>query len=87
MKILILNNLYPPHHAGSFDLRCQGVTEALRKRGHVLRVLTSNHGVGDEQRDPEIERRLVLNGVFDHPLITGYGGLRELEECNHSVLR
>jgi len=87
MKILILNNLYPPHHAGSFDLRCQGVTEALRKRGHVLRVLTSNHGVGDEQRDPEIERRLVLNGVFDHPLITGYGGLRELEERNHSVLR
>ena len=23
MKILVLANLYPPHHAGTYDLRCQ----------------------------------------------------------------
>jgi glycosyltransferase involved in cell wall biosynthesis len=87
MKILVLVNLYPPHHAGSFDLRCESVTEALRKRGHLVRVLTSTHGVGVEQRDPEIERRLWLNGVFDHPLATGFGALKSLETHNHAVLK
>lgn len=84
MKILVLTNLYPPHHAGSFDLRCQAVTEALAKRGHTMRVLTSNHGVGDEQRDAEIERRLLLNGVFDHPAVTGFRELRALETRNRA---
>jgi len=87
MRILVLVNLYPPHHAGSFDLRCELVTEALRKRGHLVRVLTSTHGVGAEQRDPEIERRLWLNGAFDHPLATGFLALKSLETHNHAVLK
>ena len=35
MKILVLTNLYPPHHAGTFDNHCQAVTESLRLRGHA----------------------------------------------------
>ncbi len=87
MKILVLTNLYPPHHAGTYDFRCQNLTDALRLRGHTIHVLTSRHALNKEQRGGEIERRLFLNGVFDHPRVTRLGELRLLEESNHLVLR
>ena len=87
VKILVLTNLYPPHHAGTFDFRCQSIAEALQKRGHEVSVLTSNHGMNTEQRDQEIERRLHLNGVHGHPSIKGFRELAHLEQANHQVLR
>jgi glycosyltransferase involved in cell wall biosynthesis len=87
VKILVLVNLYPPHHAGTYDLRCQNITEGLKLRGQAVRVLTSNHGLGAEQRGAEVERRLWLNGVYEHPRVTNYRELRALELHNHQVLR
>ncbi len=87
MKILVLTNLFPPHHAGTFDFRCESVTEALKQRGHEVRVLTSNYGLHTEQRDAEIERRLLLNGHFDQPLKTGWRDVRKLETWNHEIVR
>jgi len=87
MKILIVTNLYPPHHAGTYDQRCQTVVELLRLRGHELRVLTSNHGLLSEQRDEEIDRRLLLNGVYEHPAVSGFKELSALETANHAALR
>ena len=87
MKILVLTTLYPPHHAGTFDNHCQTVTESLRLRGHAILVLTSSHGLRTEQRDGEIERRLLLNGVFGHPSLTGVMELKPLEIHNNDVLR
>jgi glycogen synthase len=87
MKILVLTNLYPPHHAGTFENHCQMVTESLRLRGHTILVLTSSHGLRTEQRDDEIERRLQLNGVFGHPSVTGFLELKPLETHNNDVLR
>jgi glycosyltransferase involved in cell wall biosynthesis len=86
MKILAITNLYPPHHAGTFDHHCQTVTEALRLRGHAVFILTSSHGLRSEQRDEEIHRRLLLNGVYGHPAVTGYLQLKSLELHNHQVL-
>jgi glycogen synthase len=86
VKILVLTNLYPPHHAGTYDLRCQSVTELFRLRGHSLLVLTSNHGLNTEQRDEEIHRRLLLNGAYGHPLVAGLRELQKLEERNHRAL-
>ena len=86
MKILVLTNLYPPHHAGTFDTRCAAVTESLRLRGHQMLVLTSTHGMRAEQRDGFVERRLHLNGVFGHPLLTKFNDLKPLEVHNHSVV-
>ena len=83
MKILVLTQLYPPHHAGTYDVRCQSVTELLRLRGHSVLVLTSNHGLNTEQRDDEIHRRLLLNGAYGHPLVAGLRELQKLEEHNH----
>ncbi len=87
MKILVVTNLYPPHHAGTYDFRCQLIVDALGLRGHEVRVLTSNHGLQKEQRDPEVERRLLLNGVYGHARLTGFQELQALETHNHRVLR
>ena len=87
MKILVVTNLYPPHHAGTFDLRCESVVNNLKLRGHQVRVLTSTHGMNVPQQGGEVERRLLLNGVFDHELVTGYNELKKLETENRAVLR
>ncbi len=86
MKILALTNLYPPHHAGTNDFRCQTIVENLRTRGHQVQVLTSKHGMTAEQTGGDVERRLVLNGAFEHPLSTGYRELQEIEETNNCAL-
>jgi glycogen synthase len=87
VKILVLSNLYPPHHAGTFDFRCQTITEGLKLRGHAVKVLTSNHGMTGEQRSPEVDRRLFLNGAFGHPTVTRLREVKTLEIHNHAVLR
>ena len=87
MKILVVTNLYPPHHAGTFDLRGESIVHHLKLRGHQVRVLTSTHGMLAAQEGGEVERRLTLNGVFDHPLVTSYNELKKLEMHNHAVLR
>ena len=86
MKILVLTNLYPPHTAGTFDNRCENVTEALRLRGHSASILTSSHGLRTEQRDDQAHRRLTLNGAFGHPPVTAYLEIKALELHNNRVL-
>ena len=87
MKILVVTNLYPPHHAGTFDLRCEAIVNNLKLRGHTVNVLTSTHGMHMPQAGGEVERRLLLNGVYDHELVTGYNELKKIEVHNHEVLR
>jgi glycosyltransferase involved in cell wall biosynthesis len=87
VKILALSNLYPPHHAGTFDTHCQTVVEGLRMRGHTVLVLTSTHGLRTEQRDGEIHRRLLLNGVYGAPKVAAIHQLRGQEIHNNETLR
>jgi glycosyltransferase involved in cell wall biosynthesis len=87
VKILVLANLYPPHHAGTFDFRCQRLSDALALRGHTVRVLTSRHGLTHEQRSGAVERRLGLNGAFGHEWVTRFKALRALEEQNHRAFQ
>ena len=86
LKILALTNLYPPHHAGTFDTHCQSVVEALRLRGHTLLVVTSTAGLIAEQRDSEIHRTLLLNGVYGAPEVTAIQQLRAREIHNNRML-
>jgi glycogen synthase len=74
-------------HAGTFDFRCEAVCHALKTRGHEIHLLTSRYGLATEQRDPDVERRLRLNGAFDQPLVTAFGDLKELETFNNAVVR
>lgn len=41
MKVLALSNLYPPDFIGGYELACAHVVDALRARGHDVRVLTA----------------------------------------------
>ena len=86
MKILVVTNLYPPHHAGTLDNHCPSVVESLRLRGHSISILTSSHGLRSEQRDEDVYRCLTLNGAFGHPAVTAYLELKTLELHNNQVL-
>lgn len=89
MRILNLTNLFPPHYVGGYELICHRATEEMRRRGHDVRVLTSDHIVpGAVTADPEpgVERSLRIHGYFGHPWL-GIRGLRSLELHNHAVLR
>ncbi|MCF7708661.1 MAG: glycosyltransferase family 4 protein [Verrucomicrobia bacterium] len=86
MRILILTNLYPPLHAGTHDVRCQTVADALTTRSHVVQVLTSNHGIRTEQKDEEIRRQLLLNGEYGHRAVSRFSDLRSIELHNHRLL-
>ncbi|WP_309400723.1 glycosyltransferase family 4 protein [Cerasicoccus maritimus] len=87
MKIMTISNLYPPHHVGGYEVRCQQVMDRLRGRGHEVHVLTSNHakpGV-TEPDPPGIERALRIHGFFGHPWLPMHQ-LLELERENHATL-
>ena len=85
-KILVICNLFPPLHAGTFDFRRQDATVNLAKRGHDIHILTSKYGLTTEQKDSEISRRLILNGKFEQPLVTAYGELKQIETYNNAVV-
>lgn len=100
MKILLVTNLFPPHLADTDDFRCQNVADALRERGHVLRVLTSTCGLADEaghtartvgtgmtEHESLVQRRLRVNGLYGQSAVAGVAELHELEARNNCVLR
>ena len=58
MRILVISNFYPPHFIGGYEIGCRDVAEALRSRGHDVRVLTSTHGVSRPQYTDQVYRWL-----------------------------
>jgi glycogen(starch) synthase len=60
-RILILSNLYPPHHIGGFELGCRDVVCGLNKLGCETHVLTSDRRRTDPTgfEDESIERALA----------------------------
>jgi glycogen synthase len=40
-RVLVVTNMYPPHHYGGYELVCREVVDQLRQRGHSVLVLTS----------------------------------------------
>ena len=89
MRILALTNLFPPHYVGGYELICDVVGKELKERGHEVRVLTSDHGVKDNDKpldEPHVERSLRIHGYFGHPWLN-IGKLRGLELHNNQALR
>lgn len=55
-----MGNMYPPHHLGGYELVWQSAVEHLRRSGHAVRVLTTDHtepGVADAE-EPDVHREL-----------------------------
>jgi glycogen synthase len=64
VKVLILTNLYPPDVVGGYELGCRQVVDALRARGHDVRVLTSAPRTPVES-PPHVLRALKLTDLWD----------------------
>jgi glycogen(starch) synthase len=61
MRILVVSNFYPPHFIGGYELGCRDIVDALRRRGHDVRVLTSMHGVNRPEQSGHIHRWLATD--------------------------
>jgi glycosyltransferase involved in cell wall biosynthesis len=71
-KILVVTNMYPPHHFGGYELSCRDVVERWRARGHEVAVLTTSMrlpGVADDEVDRAVRRELRFYWD-DHALVT-----------------
>lgn len=60
LRILAVGNMYPPHHAGGYEVMWQTAMARARELGHDVRVVTSDFrtpGVTAET-DPDVHRTL-----------------------------
>lgn len=64
MKILAINNIYPPAQLGGYEQLCFDVVEGLKRYGHSVCVLTSDIGVDKDIREKGIKRILKLDTRF-----------------------
>lgn len=87
MKILVISNLYPPHGIGGYEERCMHTVNDLRKRGHAVHVLTSDHSVEGRNASGEtdITRKLRVHGFYGHPWLAVHK-LYSLEKYNQATL-
>jgi glycogen(starch) synthase len=58
LRILVVSNFYPPYHIGGYELGCRDAVEALKTRGHEVKVLTSTYGLGQSETDGQVYRWL-----------------------------
>lgn len=58
-RILAVGNMYPPQHAGGYELCWQAAMRRARADGHEVRVLTSDYRAADAaEQDPDVHRTL-----------------------------
>src|SRR4051812_48376697 len=62
MRVLCVGSMYPPQHLGGYELIWQDAVRELRRRGHRVRVLTSDlivDGRADAiEEDADVPREL-----------------------------
>jgi glycosyltransferase involved in cell wall biosynthesis len=87
-RILVVTNMFPPHHLGGYELSCRDVVDRLRARGHEVEVLTSDVRMsGVAEVGDRVTREL---GIYwdDHLLLSPPPWKRlTLERDNRRVLR
>lgn len=76
-----MGNMYPPHHAGGYEVMWQAAVEHARRQGHTVRVLTSDyrHSDGTTDTDPDVHRRLRWYWdlhAYDFPVLSPRERLR-----------
>jgi glycosyltransferase involved in cell wall biosynthesis len=92
VKILVLTNMYPPHHLGGYELSCHDVMQRLSARGNEIMVLTTGMripGVADPpaERTNGVRRELAFYWE-DHRLLSpSIKGRIRIERKNQASLR
>jgi nucleoside-diphosphate-sugar epimerase len=61
MRILVITGGYPPHDLTDQALGCRDIVEALKARGHRVRVLTSIPSLRKPRKDDDILSWLIRN--------------------------
>lgn len=60
MRILAISDRYPPFFEGGYEIICREVNQALERRGHEIRVLTTTFGLDKRKTEGEVYR------IFDY---------------------
>ena len=87
LRILVVTNYYPPHFIGGYELGCRDIVEALKRRGHQVRVLTSTYKVNEPQTDGEVYRWLQLGQWWMPNLLRDLAGVLVKELANQEAFR
>lgn len=73
MRVLVVTNMYPPHHYGGYELSCQDMVRRFAAAGHAVNVLTSDitvDGAAGEAAGPEAVWRELRMYWDDHVLLS-----------------
>ncbi len=87
LKICVVSNYYPPFFIGGYELGCRDVVEALKSRGHQVKVLTSTYNVEKPQDDGEVYRRLRIGEWWTPSSLRGLAALLKKETANLQAFR
>lgn len=90
MRVLVITNMYPPHHYGGYEQLCSDVVRELRAAGHEVEVLTSDWrvpGVTDPDDVPGAVHRDLRMYWVDHEIVDPRALARlRIERHNHRRL-
>ncbi len=87
LKICVVSNYYPPFFIGGYELGCRDVVEALKARGHQVKVLTSTYNVEKPQDDGEVYRWLRIGEWWTPNSLWGLAALLKKETANLRAFR
>ena len=87
LRICVVTNYYPPHFIGGYELGCRDIVEALKRRGHQVKVLTSIYKVDQPQTDGEVYRWLQLSQWWTPNLLRDLAGVLRKEQTNQKAFR
>jgi len=63
MNLLTISDLYPPFYIGGYELACKDVMVELRRRGHNIKILTSDYECGKSKPDADPMRLLNMHPI------------------------
>lgn len=90
MRILVVSNLYPPFALGGYEVVCSEMVQALRARGHHVRVLSAAPRLplrAPVPEDPDVVRTLRVTDLFssEHFRFASWVRQRLTEASSHFV--
>lgn len=92
MLILVITNLYPPQELGGYGRSIADFTWGLMKRGHYIKVITSNASyLGEGSDGPSGEsviRKLRLKGSYENgvSVITQNEQCKKIDQANKTIV-
>jgi Glycosyltransferase len=87
LKICVVTNYYPPFFIGGYELGCRDIVEALKSRGHQVKVLTSTYGVANPQTDGEVYRWLQVAQWWTPNILRDLAAASKRDSDNQKAFR